>query len=78
VPDTGYRWKQLNKLNHWTHVFPPVTFFGIVSAIEGKIFKMLGIVNLAAQQKTRILIWVCVVFLVAVLENVRVCVKLVT
>lgn len=31
-------------------MFPPDTFFGIVSAIEGKIFKMLGIVNLAAEQ----------------------------
>jgi hypothetical protein len=77
MPDTGYSWKQLNKLKHWTHVFPLVTFFGIVSAIEGKIFKMLGIVNFAAKQRSRILIWVFIVFLIAV-ENVRVYVKLVT
>lgn len=78
TPDTGYRWERL-KQNPWIHVFPLVTFFGIVvSAIEGKIFKMLGIVNLAAQKESRILIWVCIVFLVAVLENVGVYVKLVT
>jgi len=52
-----------------------VTFFGIVvCAIEGKIFKM---VNLAGHWKSRTLSWVCVMFLVAVLENVRVYVKLV-
>jgi len=48
MPDTGYRWERL-KQNRWIHVFALVTFFGIVvSAIEGKICKMLGIVNLAA------------------------------
>jgi hypothetical protein len=56
MPDAGYRWKRPNKLNRWTHVFPLVIFFGVVSAIEGKMFRMLGIVNLAAQQKNKILI----------------------
>jgi hypothetical protein len=30
MSDTGYRWKRLNKLNRWTHVFPLVTIFGVV------------------------------------------------
>jgi hypothetical protein len=77
MSDTGYRWKWLNEQNCWTWAFTPVTFFGtVVSAIEGKIFKMLGIVNLAAWQKGRI--WVCMVFRVAGLENVRLYVILVT
>jgi hypothetical protein len=45
-------------------VFPLVILFGIVlSAIEEGIFEILGIVYLAAQQKSRILISVCLVFL---------------
>ena len=39
---------------------------------------MLGIVNFAAQQESRILIWVYLMFLAAVLENVGVFMKLVT